>query len=56
MTMLVVPLATLAVKIANCSVVVGCLVVPTVQLVSIAVDYMVHYLVQLTQEGNQIPL
>ena len=43
-------------KIANCSKEVDCLVVPTVQLVSLEVDYVVYDLVQLTQEGNQIPL
>ena len=48
-------MATLVVKTANCSVEVDCLVVPTVQLVSLEVDYMVHCLVQLTQEGTQIP-
>ena len=45
---LVVPLATLAAKIANYSIAVGRLVVPTVQLVSLVVDYMVHCLAQLT--------
>ena len=35
---------------------VGCSVVPTVQLVFPEVGYMVHYLGQLTQEGKQNPL
>ena len=57
MSWLVVALATLAVRTANCSVEVGCLVVPTVQLVSLEVANMVHCLGQLTQEGStHIPL